>query len=181
MDNLLSDIEKRMEGAVVALKNEFAGLRAGRISGDLLNPVMVDAYGSLMPLNQVGTVSVSGTRSLTVSIWDKGLVSAVEKAIRESDLGLNPMSDGDVVRINLPELNEERRKELVKVARKYAENARVSIRNVRRDGIDTVKKSDESTEDDVRRMSDRIQELTDAAVKNVDGVLSEKESDIMAV
>lgn len=181
MDALLADLKKRMDGAVVALQNEFGGLRAGRVSGDLLNPVMVDAYGSLMPLNQVGSVSVSGTRSLTISVWDKGLVSAVEKAIRESDLGLNPMSDGDVVRINLPELNEERRKELVKVARKYAESARVSIRNVRRDGIDTVKKDDETSEDDVRRMSDRIQELTDAAVKDVDAALASKEEDIMAV
>ena len=181
MDALLSDLKKRMDGAVAALKTEFSGLRAGRISGDLLAPIHVDAYGSLMPLSQVGSVSVSGTRSLTISVWDKGLISAVEKAIRDSDLGLNPMSDGDVVRINLPELNEDRRKELVKVARKYAENGRVSVRNVRRDGIDTVKKDDASSEDDVRRMSDRIQELTDAAVKEIDVLLTAKEQDIMAV
>ena len=178
---LLEDLKKRMEGSVSSVKREFSGLRAGRASVELLAPVSVDAYGSAMPLNQVGNVSVSSTRSLSVQVWDKGLVSAVEKGIRDAGLGLNPMSDGDVVRINLPELNEERRKELLKVARKYAEEGRVSVRNVRRDGMDKIKKDDDLSEDDVRRMGDQIQKLTDDAVKLIDETLESKEKDIMTV
>ena len=184
IEAILSDLSNRMDGAVNALKTEFSGLSTGRASTDLLNPVVVDAYGSQMPLNQVGTVSISGTRSLSVQVWDAGLADATEKAIREAGLGLNPSSEGNVIRINLPELNEERRKDLIKVARKYAENGRVSIRNVRRDGMDKVKKAEKDnliSEDDVRRYSDEIQKATDAAVKLVDDSLASKESDIMQV
>jgi ribosome recycling factor len=144
----------------------------------------VEAYGAAMPLSQVATVSVSGTRALSISVWDAGLVSATEKGIRDSGLGLNPSSEGNVIRINLPELNEVRRTELVKVARKYAESARVSMRNVRRDGMDAVKKAEkdnEITEDDGRTFSDDIQKIADKMVKDVDDLLGEKESDIMKV
>ncbi|MFT7144271.1 MAG: ribosome recycling factor [Alphaproteobacteria bacterium] len=181
IEAVISDLSKRMDGAITALKSEFNGLRTGRASVDLLGPVVVDAYGSKMPLNQVGNVSVSDTRSLTISVWDTGLVQATEKAIRESGLGLNPSTEGNVIRINLPELNEETRKDLIKVARKYAESARVSVRNVRRDGMDTVKKSDDVSEDDARNYNEEIQKVTDAAVKVVDDALTAKEADIMQV
>lgn len=184
MDALMQDLKQRMEGAVTATGREFAGLRTGRANPELLSPVVVEAYGSPMPLNQVGTVSVSGNRGLAIQVWDKGLVAATEKAIRESDLGLNPMADGDVIRINLPELNEERRKELIKIAKKYAENGRVAVRNVRRDGMDSVKKmqkdGDIST-DEERSLGEEIQKLTDLHVKKVDEALEHKEKDIMTV
>lgn len=181
IEAVISDLSKRMDGAVAALKSEFNGLRTGRASVDLLGPVVVDAYGSKMPLNQVGNVSVSDTRSLTISVWDAGLVQATEKAIRESGLGLNPSTEGNVIRINLPELNEETRKDLIKVARKYAESARVSVRNVRRDGMDTVKKADDVSEDDARSHNEEIQKVTDTAVKVIDDALAAKEADIMQV
>lgn len=184
MDNLMSDLKKRMEGSLEALGREFAGLRTGRANPELLAPVQVDAYGSMMPLNQVGNVTVSGARSISVQVWDKGLMAATEKAIRDADLGLNPMSDGDVIRINLPELNEERRKDLLKVAKKYAESGRVSVRNVRRDGMDKIKKmqkdGDIST-DEERGLGEEIQKLTDVFVKKVDEALESKEKDIMTV
>lgn len=184
MSDLMQDLKERMNGAIAVLEKEFAGLRTGRASADLLDPVTVDAYGSRMPLKQVGNVNVPTPRRLSVQVWDKGLVSAAEKAIRESGLGLNPSTDGDTIFINLPDLTEERRQDLIKVARKYAENARVSVRNVRRDGMDNAKKqkdTDGVSEDDVRRMSDEIQTLTDSEIKRIDTLLESKEKDIMTV
>lgn len=181
---LMKDMSTRMEGAVSALNKEFSGLRTGRASADLLEPVMVEAYGGTSPLNQVGNVNVPSARRLTVQVWDKTLVPAVEKAIRESGLGLNPSSDGDTVSVNLPDLTEERRQELIKVARKYAESARVSVRNVRRDGMDSVKKmkgDNEITEDDQRRLEGEIQKVTDEKVSLIDSTLEKKEKDIMTV
>lgn len=178
------DIQRRMDGAVDVLKKEFGGLRTGRASASLLDPVMVDAYGSKMPIVQVGTVNVPEPRMITVQVWDAGLVKATEKAIRDSGLGLNPMPEGNVIRIPLPDLNEERRRELSKVAGKYAENARVSIRNVRRDGMDNLKqmeKDSDITEDDLKRLSDDVQKMTDETIKTVDQILADKEKDIMAV
>jgi ribosome recycling factor len=175
------DIEKRMKGAVDALKSEFGGLRAGRASTSLLDTVVVDVYGSKMPLNQVGSVSVPEPRLLTVTVWDAGNAPAVEKAIRNAGLGLNPMAEGALIRIPMPELNEERRKELVKIAGKYSETARIAIRNVRKDGMDTIKADKDLPEDDQKRQSDEVQKLTDDHIKQVDTLLSDKESDIMAV
>lgn len=175
-----ADIEKRMTGAVDALKAEFGGLRAGRASTSLLDTVVVDVYGSKMPLNQVGSVSVPEPRLLTVQVWDGGNTPAVEKAIRNSGLGLNPMAEGTLIRIPMPELNEERRKELTKVAGKYSETARISIRNVRKDGMDQIK-ADDLPEDDAKRQSDDVQKLTDDHIKQIDSLLSDKEADIMAV
>ena len=176
----LDDLKKRMDGALQALKREFAGLRTGRSSTGLLDPITVEAYGQQMPLNQVGTVSVPEPRMLTVQIWDKGMVSKAEKAIREAGLGLNPSSDGNTVRIPIPPLSEERRQELSKVAGRYAEQARVAVRNVRRDGMETLKDG-EISEDEQRRLSDEIQKLTDEHVKSVDQALSSKEAEIMQV
>tara|TARA_B100000609_G_C17057216_1_gene352130 strand:- start:204 stop:752 length:549 start_codon:yes stop_codon:yes gene_type:complete len=180
----MNELKKRMDGAVSALKTEFNGLRTGRASTDLLSAVTVEAYGSRMPLNQVGTVNVTDPRTLSVQVWDKGLVDAAEKAIREAGLGLNPSSDGNVIRVPMPELNEERRKELIKVARKYAEDSRVAVRNVRRDGMDEVKKLQKDgdiSEDEAHRMSDDIQKLTDTVTKEVDSLLDKKEQDILQV
>ncbi len=176
-----ADIEKRMTGAVDALKAEFGGLRAGRASTSLLDTVVVDVYGSKMPLNQVGSVSVPEPRLLTVQVWDGGNTPAVEKAIRNSGLGLNPMAEGTLIRIPMPELNEERRKELTKVAGKYSETARIAIRNVRKDGMDQIKANDDLPEDDAKRQSDDVQKLTDDHIKQIDSLLSDKEADIMAV
>jgi len=179
-----ADTEKRMKGGVDALHKEYAGLRTGRASVSLLDPVMVDAYGSKMPLNQVGSVSVPESRLLTVQVWDASMIKAVEKAIRESDLGLNPQTDGSLIRIPIPDLNEERRAELTKVAGKYAEQARVSIRNVRRDAMDGLKKMEkdnEISEDEHKRMADEVQDLTDKYVGQVDTMLADKEKDIMTV
>lgn len=180
----LDDIERRMDGAVTALKAEFAGLRTGRASASLLEPINVEAYGARMPLNQVGTISVPEPRMISVQVWDRSMTKAVEKAIRESDLGLNPQSDGQLIRVPLPDLSEERRTELVKVASKYAESARVAVRNVRRDGMDHLKKMEKDSEisqDDKRLYEDEIQELTDRYVKAIDEALASKEKDIMQV
>ncbi|GHD46736.1 ribosome-recycling factor [Thalassobaculum fulvum] len=180
----LDDIERRMDGAVNALKTEFAGLRTGRASASLLEPIQVEAYGSRMPLNQVGTISVPEPRMISVQVWDRSMAKAVEKAIRESDLGLNPQSDGQLIRVPLPDLSEERRAELVKVASKYAESARVAVRNVRRDGMDHLKKMEKDgdiSQDDRRLYEDEIQELTDKHVKAIDEALTSKEKDIMQV
>ncbi len=180
----LSDIKRRMDGAVETLKKELNGLRTGRASPNLLEPVMVESYGQMMPLNQVGTVSVPEPRMLTVTVWDKGTVKAVEKAIREAGLGLNPSSDGTTVRVPLPELNQERRKELAKVAGKYAEQARVSVRNVRRDGMELLKKAEkakEISEDEHGKLADDIQGFTDAHIKLIDQTLATKEKEIMQV
>ena len=180
----LDDIERRMKGAIEALKTEFAGLRTGRASTSLLDPIVVDVYGATMPINQVGTVSVPEPRMLSVQVWDKSNASAVEKAIRNAGLGLNPMLDGQLVRIPLPELNEERRKELAKVAAKYAEQGRIAIRNVRRDGMDTLKRLEKDkviSEDDHKMYADEVQELTDKYVGIVDTNLHTKEEEIMQV
>lgn len=179
----LDDLERRMDGALAALRTEFASLRTGRASGSILDTVMVSAYGSTMPLNQCGTVNVPEPRMITVNVWDKGLVGAVEKAIRNSGLGINPVMDGTTLRLPIPELNEERRAALSKVAGQYAENARVAIRNVRRDGMDQVKKAkgDGMGEDDQKFWHDEIQTLTDKAIASVDKALEAKQEEIMQV
>ena len=175
-----ADLKRRMEGAIENLQKEFSGLRTGRASTSLLDPVMVDVYGSKMPLNQVGTVNVPEPRMLSVQVWDANNVRAAEKAIRDSGLGLNPMPEGNTIRIPLPDLTEERRADLKKVAGKYAEAARVAVRNVRKDGMDQIKKSD-ATEDEQKQQSDEVQKLTDDYVSKVDMMLSDKEKDIMTV
>ncbi len=180
----LADLKRRMEGALNALRGDLAGLRTGRASASLLDPIMVEAYGQNMPINQVGTVSVPEARMVSVQVWDKSMVGAVEKAIRESDLGLNPVTDGTNLRIPLPELNEERRKEIVKVAHQYAEQALVAIRHVRRDGMDHIKKSEKDGDigqDDARNLSDQVQKSTDEMISEVDTILSTKEKEIMQV
>lgn len=180
----LKDLERRMDGALTALSEEFAGLRTGRASVNLLDSVMVPAYGSTVPLNQVGSVSVPDARMLAVNIWDKAVVGAADKAIRDSGLGLNPVVDGTNLRIPIPPLNEERRRDLTKVAGKYAEGARVAVRNVRRDGMDALKKMEKDgdiSEDDQRGMSDDVQKLTDAQIAKIDDALKVKEAEIMQV
>ncbi len=174
----------RMEKTLETLKGDFAGLRAGRAHASLLDNIMVDAYGSLTPISQVGTITTPDARTLSVSIWDKGLSKVAEKALRESDLGLNPVSDGQLIRIPIPPLSEERRKELVKIAGKYTEQNKIAIRNIRRDAIDDVKKlkkDNEITEDDEKKYSNEIQKLTDDSIKKIDDLLSLKEKDILQV
>src|SRR5690625_1835334 len=183
-DALIKELKRRMEGAHEALRREFGGLRTGRAATSLLEPIMVEAYGSTMPLNQVGTVAVPEPRMLTVQVWDRSMVSSVEKAIRESGLGLNPSNDGNLVRIPIPPLSEERRQELVRVAARYAEQARVAVRNVRRDGMEQLKRMEkdaEISEDMQRRKSDEIQRLTDENIKLIDEALAQKETEIMQV
>jgi len=177
------DLTRRMDGAISNLRTELASLRTGRASGSMLEPVMVDAYGSMTPINQVGTVNVPEPRMVTVNVWDKGLVGKVEKAIRESGLGINPQTNGTIVMLPIPELNEERRRELGKVAGQYAENARVSIRNCRRDGMDQIKKakSDGMSEDDQKFWESSVQEVTDEFIKKVDDILETKQAEIMQV
>lgn len=177
------DLQRRMDGAVASLRTEFASLRTGRASGSMLEPIMVDAYGSMTPLNQIGTVNVPEPRMLTVNIWDKGLVNKAEKAIRESGLGINPQLNGTIIMLPIPELNEERRRELTKVAAQYAENARVSMRNIRRDGMDQIKKAkaDGISEDDQKLWEQEVQDMTDTNIKNVDDALENKQEEIMQV
>ena len=175
------DLELRMDGALDALKKEFSGLRSGRATADLLEPVKVNAYGSEMPLNQVGTIGVPDPRTLSVNVWDKGMVGAVEKAIREAGLGLNPVTDGQTVRIPMPPMTEERRKDLAKMTGKYAESAKVAIRNVRRDGMDSIKKADDMPEDDQKKAEKRVQEITDAKIKEAERLHEAKEDEIMKV
>jgi ribosome recycling factor len=173
-----------MNGAVEVLRKEFAGLRTGRASASLLEPISVPAYGSEMPLNQVGTVSVPEARMLSVQVWDKGLVKAVEKAIRTADLGLNPSVEGNLIRVPIPELSEERREELVKVAARYAEAARVAVRNVRRDGMEQLKKSEKDgdlSKDQHHKSAEQVQELTDAEIKQINDLLAAKEAEIMTI
>ncbi|WP_420818881.1 ribosome recycling factor [Oleisolibacter albus] len=173
-----------MSGAVETLRKEFAGLRTGRASASLLEPVSVDAYGSTVPLHQVANVSVPEPRLITVSVWDRATVKAVEKAIREAGLGLNPQTEGQTIRVPVPELNQERRKELSKVAAKYAEHARVAVRNVRRDGMDMLKKQQKDgdlSEDELKVWSDKVQGMTDAHIKKIDEALAAKEKEIMQV
>jgi ribosome recycling factor len=177
------DIQRRMDGAMTNLRTEFASLRTGRASASMLEPVMVDAYGQATPINQVGTVNVPEPRMVTVNIWDKGLVGAAEKAIRESGLGINPQLNGTIIMLPIPELNEERRRELTKVAATYAENARIAVRNIRRDGMDQIKKAkaDGMSEDDQKLWEGEVQEMTDAQIKAVDAALETKQEEIMQV
>ena len=180
----LNEIKRRMQGAICTLKHELGGLRTGRASPSLLEPVQVDAYGTHMPLNQLATVSVPEPRLLTVQVWDKSMVHAVEKAIMAANLGLTPSTEGQVLRLRIPELNEERRKELVKVAHKYAEAARVAVRHVRRDGIDLLKKLEKEHkigQDDEKRQSADVQKATDQAIAEIDQTLAHKEKEIMTV
>ncbi len=179
----IDGLEKRMDGALNALRNEFASLRTGRASASILDTIMVDCYGSQMPLNQCGTVNVPEPRMITVTVWDKDILAAVEKAIRNSNVGINPVGDGMTLRLPIPELNEERRIELTKVAGQYAENARVAVRNVRRDGMDQIKKAknDGMSEDDQKIWSDEIQEMTNKAIAKIDKVLEAKQAEIMQV
>lgn len=180
----LADLKRRMQGAIGVLKQELSGLRTGRASASLLEPIQVDAYGSHMPLSQVASVNVPEPRLLSVQVWDRGMVSAVEKAIRESNLGLNPQTEGQVLRVRIPELTQDRRKELVKVAHKYAEAARVSVRHVRRDGLDSLKKAEKDSEiskDDLERMTDQVQKATDQAISEIDQTVATKEKEILAV
>ena len=183
-DARLNEFSRRMDGALEALRKEFSGLRTGRASANLLDPVHVSAYGNDMPLHQVGTVNVPEPRMITVQVWDKGLVGAVEKAIRDAGLGVNPMADGSTVRVPIPELSRERRQELSKIAHKYAEQARVAIRNVRRDGMDFLKKQEKDgkiSEDEHHGLNDQVQKLTDEHVKKVDDALASKEKEILQV
>ena len=177
------DLTRRMDGAMANLRTEFASLRTGRASASMLEPVMVDAYGAMTPINQVGTVNVPEPRMVTVNVWDKGLVGKVEKAIRESGLGINPQLNGTIIMLPIPELNEERRRELTKVAGQYAENARVSIRNLRRDGMDQIKKAkaDGLSEDDQKFWETEVQELTNTYIAKVDQALETKQEEIMQV
>ena len=179
----LDDIERRMDGAMTALRQEFLSLRTGRASASMLEPILVDAYGAMTPINQVGTVNVPEPRMITVNVWDKGLTSKVEKAIRESGLGINPVVDGTIIRLPIPELNEERRRELSKVAGQYAESARIAIRNVRRDGMDQIKKAkaDGLGEDDQKFWESAVQEATDTAIEKIDAALESKQQEIMQV
>jgi ribosome recycling factor len=176
----LDSVEKRMTGALGALKQEFASLRTGRASASILDPIQVEAYGQMTPINQLGTINIPEPRMVSINIWDKSLVAKVDKAIRASGLGINPVMDGTILRLPIPELNEERRRDLAKVAGQYAEHARVAVRNVRRDAMDSVKKADIS-EDDRKMWTDEIQSLTDAAIKRIDEALDSKQQEIMQV
>lgn len=180
----LKDIERRMAGALEQLRKEFAGLRTGRASANLLEPVMVDAYGTTVPLNQVANISVPEPRLIMVQVFDRSTVKAVEKAIRDAGLGLNPQTEGSTLRVPIPELNSERRKELTKVAAKYAEQTRVAVRNVRRDGMDAAKKAQKDgdlSEDEQKQWSEKIQAVTDAHIKKIDEALATKEKEILQV
>jgi ribosome recycling factor len=179
-----NELRRRMTGALDVLKKELAGLRTGRASASLLEPIHVSAYGAEMPLNQVATISVPEPRMITVQVWDRGLTNAVDKAIRDAGLGLNPRTEGQLVRVPIPELSQERRQELTKVAHKYAEQARVAVRNVRRDGMDMLKrkeKAHEISEDEHRSWAEKIQQMTDQHIKKVDELLAQKEKEILQV
>lgn len=179
----IDDLERRMKGAMESLRGEFASLRTGRASTSMIEPVQVEAYGQMTPINQLGTVNVPEPRMVTINIWDKGMVNKVEKALRESGLGINPQTNGTIIMLPIPELNEERRRELTKVAAQYAESARVSIRNVRRDGMDQVKKGKANgmPEDDQKLYETEIQSLTDRMIASVDEALTAKQAEIMQV
>ena len=177
------DLERRMNGAMASLKTEFSSLRTGRASASMLDPILVDAYGSPTPINQLGTVNVPEPRMVTVNVWDKGLVTKVDKAIRESGLGINPQLNGTIIMLPIPELNEERRRELTKVASQYAESARISVRNVRRDGMEQIKKAklDGMSEDDQKIWEEEVQEITNASIKAIDEALESKQAEVMKV
>lgn len=184
VDFNIADVKRKMQNSLNVLKNEFTGLRTGRASPALLDPIQVDAYGSKMALKEVATVSVPESRLLSVQVWDKGLAVAVDKAIRESNLGLNPIVEGNVLRIPIPELSKDRRQELVKAAHRYAEAARVAVRHVRREGMDTLKKLEKDghkSEDEIARLSEQVQKATDEAIAEVDKLLVAKEKDVMQV
>jgi ribosome recycling factor len=180
----IDGLKRRMTGGITSLKNDFAGLRTGRASASLLDPITIDAYGSKLPINQLSTISVPEPRSISVQVWDKSQLEQIEKAIRTSDLGLNPMIDGMLIRIPLPELNTERRQELSKIAAKYAENTKISIRNVRRDGMDKLKKLEKNSDiskDENKSWASEIQVITDNLTKEVDNLYNQKVSEIMNV
>ncbi len=179
----IGDLERRMDGAIASLRTEFASLRTGRASASMLEPVMVDAYGQRTPINQVGTVNVPESRMVTINVWDKSLVGKVEKAIRESGLGINPQLNGTIIMLPIPELNEERRRDLTKVAGQYAESARVAIRNIRRDGMDQIRKAKSAnlSEDDQKFWEAEVQDLTDRMIGAVDSQLETKQAEIMQV
>ncbi|GLS21172.1 ribosome-recycling factor [Labrys miyagiensis] len=180
----IADVKRRMDGALNALKHELGGLRTGRASSSLLEPVHVEAYGASMSLSQVATVSVPEPRLISVQVWDRGMVGAVEKAIINSNLGLNPQTEGQVIRLRIPEMTQDRRKELVKVAHKYAESARVAVRHVRRDGLDVLKKTEKDGtigEDEEKRLADQVQKATDAMIAEIDKTLATKEKEILQV
>jgi len=179
----LDDIERRMDGALAALRVEFGSLRTGRASASILDPIQVDAYGQMTPINQLGTVNVPEPRMVVINVWDKAMIAKVERAIRDSGIGINPVTDGPLIRLPIPELNEERRRQLTKVAADYAERARVSVRNVRRDGMDQIKKAKTvgMAEDDQKMYADEVQSLTDKAIANVDRALEGKQAEIMQV
>jgi ribosome recycling factor len=180
----LSDLKRRMVGSVTALKHDLASLRTGRASANILDPIEIEAYGATMPLNQVATVSVPEARLLSIQVWDRGMVQAVEKAILKSDLGMTPNTEGQVIRLRVPEMNQQRRQEMVKVAHKYAEQGRIAARHVRRDGMDLLKKLEKDgdmSEDDVSRQSDQVQKATDQTIADIDMALAVKEKEIMQV
>ena len=183
-DSLLTDLRRRMDGAIEVLRKEFGGLRTGRASASLLEPVTVTAYGGTMPINQLANVSVPEPRMITVQVWDRAMVKAVNKAIREAGLGLNPQTEGQVIRVPIPDLNEERRRELTRVSAKYAEQARVSVRNVRRDGIEVLRRREKGAEisqDEQRKLQQEIQHLTDDYIGRIDEALAQKDSEILQV
>jgi ribosome recycling factor len=180
----VGELKRRMQGAIASLKQELSGLRTGRASAHLLDPIQVEAYGQTMPLNQVATVNVPQPRMISVQVWDRSMVNAVEKAIMAANLGLTPSSEGQVIHLRIPELNEDRRKELVKVAHKYAETAKVSVRHVRRDGLDVLKKMEKDhqiSQDDQKRLEAEVQKVTDQAIADVDQMVATKEKEIMTV
>ncbi|TAH32713.1 MAG: ribosome recycling factor [Alphaproteobacteria bacterium] len=184
MNAVVDDMKKRMDSAIETYRKELGGLRTGRASPQLLDPVVVDAYGSRMPISQVGNVNTPEPRLITVQVWDQGLVGAVEKAITEANLGLNPSSEGNTIRLRLPDLTQERRQELTKLGGKYAESARIAVRNVRRDGMESAKKQEKDkkiSQDDLARLEKEIQKLTDDHVKKIDEMLASKEKEIMQV
>jgi ribosome recycling factor len=183
-DSLLTDLRRRMDGAIEVLRKEFGGLRTGRASASLLEPVTVSAYGGTMPINQLANVSVPEPRMITVQVWDRAMVKAVDKAIREAGLGLNPQTEGQVIRVPIPDLNEERRRELTRVSAKYAEQARVSVRNVRRDGIEVLRRREKGAEisqDEQRKLQHEIQNLTDDYIQRIDDALAQKDKEILQV
>jgi ribosome recycling factor len=183
-DSLLTDLKRRMDGAIEVLRKEFGGLRTGRASASLLEPVTVSAYGGTMPINQLANVSVPEPRMITVQVWDRAMVKAVDKAIREAGLGLNPQTEGQVIRVPIPDLNEERRRELTRVSARYAEQARVSVRNVRRDGIEVLRRREKGAEisqDEQRKVQHEIQHLTDDYIRRIDEALAQKDKEILQV
>src|SRR6266705_494308 len=183
-DEMLKDLQRRMDGAIEALRKEFGGLRTGRASTSLLEPVQVSAYGNTVPLNQVASINVPEPRMITVQVWDRGVVKAVDKAIREAGLGLNPQTEGQVIRVPIPDLNEERRRNLTRVAAKYAEQARVSVRNVRRDGVELLRRREKDadiSQDQQRKLQQDVQHLTDEYIKRIDDALAQKDREILQV